>query len=115
MKLRIYETNNLQLETVGKMLLLADKQANFRQESRWVLSFEDGELDEYSTELECTITKRYIELCVKWIGREAVIMWLLSNQIIFEIVSHDFLDVELEVLGETEENDEISSEPVLLN
>ena len=53
MKLRIYETNNLQLETVGKMLLLADKQANFRQESRWVLSFEDGELDEYFEE-ECS-------------------------------------------------------------
>ena len=115
MKLRIYETNNLHLETVGKMLFLADKQANFHPESRWVLSFEDGEIDEYSTDLECTTTKRYLELYVKWIGRESVIMWLLSNQILFEIVSHDFLDDELEALGETEENAEISSEPVLLN
>ena len=114
MKLRIYETNNLDLDTIVYMLYQADKQANFRPDSLWILSASDGEINNYNQD-ETGLTKRYMELRVKWIGREAVVMWLLSNQITFEIVSHEFLNEELEVLAESGEIEESESEQVLLN
>ena len=114
MKLRIYETNGVDLDTVVYMLYQADKQANFHPDSFWVLSASDGEINNYNQDESC-LSKRYKELCVKWIGREAVVMWLLSNQITFEIVSHEFLNEELEVLAESGEIEESESEQVLLN
>ena len=100
MKLRIYETNGLDLDTVVYMLYQADKQANFHPDSLWILSASDGEINNYNQD-ESGLSKRYMELCVKWIGREAVVMWLLSNQVTFEIISHEFLDEELEALAES--------------
>ena len=44
MIVRLYETGNLDLETVGDMLWKADRQANFHPESRWLDS------NRYSTE-----------------------------------------------------------------
>ena len=82
MKIKIYETKNLNLDTVEKMLILADKQANFHPDSLWILSASDGEINNYNQD-ENSLSKRYKELRVKWIGREAVIMWLVSNQLIF--------------------------------
>ena len=114
MKLRIYETNGLDLDTVVYMLYQADKQANFHPDSLWILSASDGEINNYNQD-ETGLSKRYMELRVKWIGREAVVMWLLSNQITFEIVSHEFLNEELEVLAESGEIEESESEQVLLN
>ena len=114
MKLRIYETNNLDLDTIVYMLYQADKQANFHPDSLWILSASDCEINNYNQD-ETGLTKRYMELSVKWIGREAVVMWLLSNQITFEIVSHEFLNEELEVLAESGEIEESESEQVLLN
>mgnify|MGYP000129633973 FL=1 len=114
MKLRIYETNGLDLDTVVYMLYQADKQANFHPDSLWILSASDGEINNYNQD-ETGLSKKYIELCVKWIGREAVVMWLLSNQINFEIVSHEFLNEELEALAESGQVEESEPEQVLLN
>ena len=114
MKLRIYETNGLDLDTVVYMLYQADKQANFHPDSLWILSASDGEINNYNQD-ETGLSKRYMELRVKWIGREAVVMWLLSNQVNFEIVSHEFLDEELEALAESGDVEESGSEQVLLN
>ena len=114
MKLRIYETNGLDLDTVVYMLYQADKQANFHPDSLWILSASDGEINNYNQD-ETGLSKKYIELRVKWIGREAVVMWLLSNQVNFEIVSHEFLDEELEALAESGQIEESESEQILLN
>ena len=81
------------------MLKLADKQANFHPDSYWILSSVDGEKRHYS-ENEEDFIRSFKELSVKWIGREAVINWLVSNQILFEVISHDFLAEEQEALGE---------------
>ena len=114
MKLRIYETNGLDLDTVVYMLYQADKQANFHPDSLWILSTSDGEINNYNQD-ETGLSKRYMELRVKWIGREAVVMWLLSNQVNFEIVTHEFLDEELEALAESGQIEESESEQILLN
>ena len=114
MKLRIYETRNMDLDTVEFMLYQADKQANFHPESLWILSASDGEIKNYNLE-ESGLTKRYKELRVKWIGREAVINWLVSNQVVFEVISHEFLEEELDALGESVQTDESESEQVMLN
>ena len=114
MKLRIYETNSLDLDTVVYMLYQADKQANFHPDSLWILSASDGEINNYNQD-ESGLSKRYMELRVKWIGREAVVMWLLSNQVNFEIVTHEFLDEELEALAESGQIEESESEQILLN
>ncbi len=114
MKLRIYETNGLDLDTVVYMLYQADKQANFHPDSLWILSASDGEINNYNQD-ETGLSKRYMELRVKRIGREAVVMWLLSNQVNFEIVTHEFLDEELEALAESGQVEESESEQVLLN
>ena len=114
MKLRIYETNNLDLDTIVYMLYQADKQANFHPDSLWILSASDGEINNYNQD-ETGLSKRYMELRVKWIGREAVVMWLLSNQVNFEIVTHEFLDEELEALAESGQIEERGSEQILLN
>ena len=37
MHIRIHQTGNLDLDTVAKMLCLADSQANIHPESRWIL------------------------------------------------------------------------------
>ena len=114
MKLRIYETNGLDLDTVVYMLYQADKQANFHPDSFWILSASDGEINNYNQD-ESGLTKRYKELFVKWIGREAVVNWLVSNQVNFEIISHEFLEEEIEAIGHSNYDEESSSEQVLLN
>ena len=114
MKLRIYETNSLDLDTVVYMLYQADKQANFHPDSLWILSASDGEINNYNQD-ETGLTKRYMELRVKWIGREAVVNWLVSNQVIFEIISHEFLEEEIEAIHHSYHDEESSSEQVLLN
>ena len=105
MKLRIYETNGLDLDTVVYMLYQADKQANFHPDSLWILSASDGEINNYNQD-ETGLSKRYMELRVKWIGREAVVNWLVSNQVVFEIISHEFLEEELEAIGELKQENE---------
>ena len=114
MKLRIYETKNMDLDTVEFMLYQADKQANFHPDSLWILSSSDGEINDYNPD-KAGLSKRYKELNVKWIGREAVINWLVSNQVVFEVISHEFLEEELDALGESVQTDESESEQVMLN
>ena len=90
MIVRLYETGNLDLETVGDMLWRADKQANFHPESRWLDTSSFGTAE--NTE------RTYREFFVKWIGREAVIMWLTSNQILYEVKSYAILPQEEEAI-----------------
>ncbi len=112
--MRIYETKNIDLDTVERMLYQADRHENFHPNSFWILSSSDGEINNYNQD-ESGLTKRYKELFVKWIGRDAVVNWLVSNQVNFEIVSHEFLDEELEALAESGHVEESESEQVLLN
>ena len=114
MIIKIYKTKNLNLDTVEKMLIMADKQANFHPESFWILSSLDGEELDYSDNEE-DFTRSFKELSVKWIGREAVINWLVSNQILFEVISQDLLPEEREALGEIFEETKLELKPNLIN
>ena len=114
MKIRIYETKNMDLDTVENMLFQADKQANFHPESSWILNSTDGEITNYNQD-ENSLSKKYKDLSVKWIGREAVIMWLVSNQVIFEIISHELLEGELEAIGDLEQESKTNPDQVLMN
>ena len=96
------------------MLNLADKQANFHQDSYWILKSLDVEEKKYCQNSEGTI-RRFKELSVKWIGRESVINWLVSNQILFEVKSHDFLPEEQAVINESYQIEDCNSEPNNLN
>ena len=114
MIIKIYKTKNLNLDTVEKMLIMADKQANFHPESYWILSSLDGEELDYSDNEE-DFTRSFKELSVKWIGRESVINWLVSNQILFEVISQDLLPEEQEALGEVFGETKSELKPNLLN
>ena len=103
MIVRIYETGNLDLMTVGDMLWNADKQANFHPHASWIHSSafntDQPDVDPNS--------RHYREFRVKWIGREAVIMWLTSNQILFEVVSYSILPEEEEAIEHSLEANEL--------
>ena len=114
MILRIFKTKNMDLDTIESMIHQADKQANFHPDSSWILNSSDGEINNYNQN-ENRLSKRYKELRVKWIGREAVVNWLVSNQVIFEIISHEFLEEEIEAIGHSIYDEESSSEQVFLN
>ena len=114
MKLRIHETRDMDLDTIEKMLFQADKQANFHPDSSWILNSSDGEINNYNQN-ENSLSKRYKELNVKWIGREAVVNWFLANQINFEIISHDFLKEEIAALEDLDHEEESTPVEVVLN
>ena len=80
-----------------------------------MVSFESMATINNYNQNENSLSKRYKELRVKWIGREAVVNWLVSNQVIFEIISHEFLEEEIEAIGHSTYDEESSSEQVLLN
>ena len=94
MIIRIYESGKLDLETVGDMLWQADAQANFHPEARWINSSTFG-TTQASTRNKSRV---YREFSVRWIGREAIIMWLASNQILFEVMSFKILPEEEEAI-----------------
>ena len=108
MIIRIYESGKLDLETVGDMLWQADAQANFHPEARWINS------SSYGTESEFK-DRTYREFFVRWIGREAVIMWLASNQILFEIISFEILPEEQEAIDGTITNRDFTEPPKHMN
>ena len=114
MKLRIHETKDMDLDTIEKMLFQADKQANFHPDSSWILNSSDGEINNYNQD-ENSLSRKYKDLSVKWIGREAVIMWLVSNQVIFEIITFKLLEEEIEAIDHSNYDEDSSSEQVLLN
>ena len=103
MIVRLYQTGDLDLETVGNMLWRADRQANFHPENRWL------DTSSYGTEEK---TKRtYREFFVRWIGREAVVMWLTSNQILYEITSYAILTQEEEAIQSSYAEDQPDTPP----
>ena len=114
MHIRVHQTENLDLDTVSTMLFQADRQVNFHPEARWILYSSEGETKNYSKD-EPEITKRYKEYFVKWIGREAVVNWLTSNQIVFEVISHDLLPEEQEAIDKSYRTVDFNPKPNLLN
>lgn len=113
MKIRIYETSGLNIETVSELLMQADRQSNFDPVSRWIMSA--GEVEEIVSDIKQTMNYRYRDFYVKWIGVDAVISWLTSNQIIFEVMSYELLHEEQEVLEERYPGEQVDSEDILLN
>ena len=110
MIIRIYESGKLDLETVGDMLWQADAQANFHPEARWINS------SSYGTDEDNALSNRtYREFFVRWMGREAVIMWLASNQILFEIISFEILPEEQEAIDGTITNRDFTDPPKHMN
>ena len=114
MIIRIYETREIDLDTVVIMLFQADKQANFHPDSSWILSSSEGVINNLN-QGETSLSKRYKELCVKWIGREAVIMWLVSNQVPFEISTFQLLEEELEALEDRYSGEKLISNHTQIN
>ena len=106
MVIRIYESGKLDLETVGDMLWQADAQANFHPDARWIhaSSFGTGHKG-----------RIYREFFIRWIGREAVVMWLTSNQILFEIISFKILPEEQEAIEGVITNRDFSEPPQHMN
>jgi hypothetical protein len=101
MIIRIYESGKLDLETVGDMLWQADSQANFHPDTHWINSSSFGTI-QASTRSKSRV---YREFSVRWIGRESVIMWLTSNQILFEVISYEILPEEREAIEGTINNE----------
>ena len=99
MIIRIYESGKLDLETVGDMLWQADAQANFHPDARWINSSSFGHTDIGTKDL--SKGRIFREFHVRWIGREAVIMWFTSNQILFEIITFNILPEEQEAIEGT--------------
>ena len=99
MRIRIFESQILDLDTVAEMLLMADNQANINPNTHWIVNSIEGESGNYNQDEE-GLKKRYKELSLKWTGREAVVMWLTSNQISFEVISYDYLAEEQKALEE---------------
>ena len=114
MILRIFKTKNMDLDTIEFMIHQADKQANFHPDSRWILLSTDGEIKNFNLD-ESDFSKKFKEFHVKWIGREAVVMWFLSNQINFEIISHGFLKEEIAALDDLDHEEESMPVEVVLN
>jgi len=106
MRVRIYPTKRYDLETVAELLYNADSQANFHPDSRWILSSGYGE-DVMYPEREIPQKVTYREFFVKWIGREAVVMWLVSNQVLFRIISYKLLPEESEALEASHDDSEL--------
>ncbi len=103
MQIRIHKTGNLDLNTIAELLWQADRQANFHPDAHWINQSSIPELEE--GERTC------MELYVKWIGREAVIMWLTSNQILYEIISYDLLPEEEDALVQSLEMRDLTETP----
>ena len=116
MILRIFESEDmdLDLDTIGKMLFQADKQANFHPDSSWIFDSKDGDFKDYNKD-ENILPKRFKDLHVKWIGREAVIMWLVSNQVVFEIITFELLEEEVEAIGDLGRGVKTDQEQNLMN
>jgi hypothetical protein len=106
MIIRIYESGNLDLETVGDMLWQADAQANFHPDAHWINSSSFASEEDWISPKSKKVHKGRVfrEFTIRWIGRESVIMWLTSNQILFEVISYEILPEEKEAIEGTINN-----------
>jgi len=97
------------------MLLQADAQANFHPDARWIHSSSfTSEEDWISISVENKRVYKgrvFREFSVRWIGREAIIIWLTSNQILFEVTSFNMLQEEQEAIEGTVSSENFS-EPI---
>jgi hypothetical protein len=103
MRIRVFPSGKLDLDTVTNMLTQTDAQANFHPEARWISSCTLGSTSDWSYIHEKKVNKGRLfkDIFVRWIGREAVTMWLCNNQILFEVMSFDLLPEEVEAIDGT--------------
>ena len=92
MIVRIYEDEQeYYLPTIVRLLWNADQQANFHPSTMWIEATGDKEKDSGRT---------YQDVFIRWPGREPILVWLSSNQVLFEIITYDLLISEEKALGE---------------
>ena len=111
--MRIYETGNLDLGTVAEMLCQTDRQSNFDPVSRWIAS--TTELTTTAHFGEIGYQRKYKDFYVRWHGVEPVIMWLTSNQIVYEVISYELLLEEHEALEQAYPDSDSNPEEIYLN
>jgi len=96
MIIRVYQSDKLDLETIGDLLHNADNQANFHPDAKWIHASGYGS--------EKTTPKKegrpFMQFFIRWIGRESVVMWLTSNQVQFEVISYKLLKEEYEAIND---------------
>ena len=110
MRIRVLESGSLDIFTIQELLLNADRQANFHPDSRWILSSK-LKTEAVSSKKELSV----LDLQVKWIGREAVVVWLTSNQVLFHVLSYALLKEEKEALETAYEEHIYPENPSKLN
>jgi hypothetical protein len=102
MIIRIYESGKLDLETIGDLLYNADNQTNFRPDTKWIHTSSYG-----AEKITAKKERIFLQFFIRWIGRESVIMWLTSNQVLFEVISYKLLKEEQDAI-----NDNFHDEPL---
>ncbi len=95
MIIRIYESDKLDLETIGDLLYNADNQTNFRPDTKWIHTSGYG-VEKITAKKERT----FLQFFIRWIGRESVVMWLTSNQVLFEVISYKLLKEEQDAISD---------------
>ena len=113
MRIRVYETGELDLGTVAEMLCQTDRQTNFDPASRWIAyNTETTSTDHFE---EIGYKKIHKDFFVRWVGIEPVIMWLTSNQIVYEVISYELLSDEQEALEEAFPDSDLNPKEIYLN
>ena len=107
MIIRIMESKGLDIFTIQELLNNADNQANFHPETRWILKATLK--TQTASNVQGRDVRPVLDYQVKWIGRESVVLWLLSNQVKFQVISYDLLKEEKDALDF--HNEEVSSYP----
>ena len=107
MIIRIMESGGLDIFTIQELLNNADHQANFHPDTRWILRATLK--TQTASNVQGRDVKPVLDYQVKWIGCESVVLWLLSNQVKFQVISYDLLKEEKDALES--QYDEESSYP----
>ena len=107
MIIRIMESGGLDIFTIQELLNNADHQANFHPDTRWILRATLK--TQTASNVQGRDVKPVLDYQVKWIGCESVVLWLLSNQVKFQVISYDLLKEEQDALDF--DNEEVSSYP----
>ena len=107
MIIRIMESKGLDIFTIQELLNNADHQANFHPETRWILRATLK--TQTASNVQGRDVRPVLDYQVKWIGCESVVLWLLSNQVKFQVISYDLLKEEQDALDF--DNEEVSSYP----
>lgn len=116
MRIRVLESAGVDILTIERLLKNADRQANFHPDSRWILSARLGtQSASRGHKINDSDIRSIIDYEIKWIGRESVIMWLISNQIKFQVLSYELLKEEQDALDTTYDELAFPENPSKLN